>query len=182
MSGSPFPAGHLVGFFADDVERMRLVGAFLAEGLAGDETCLVVVTAEYRVALRTELQRLGFEPESLATRYQYIELDAGTLLTQFMDGDRCDRQRFHLLLDTLMRQAAARGRPVRAHGEMVNLLAKDGLTEAALQLEELWNEFGREHRFTLLCGYSTSVVEGACGTPRFGERVRALHSHVVHGD
>lgn len=175
MSGSPFPAGHLVGFFADDAEYMRVVGAFLAEGIACDDTCLVVVTPAHRAALRTELQRLGLDPESLATRYRYIELDADTLLAQFVESGRCNRQRFHLLLDTLMRQAASRGRPVRVHGEMVNLLAANGLTEAALQLEELWNEFGREQRLTLLCGYSNCVV----GTPRFAERVRALHSHVV---
>jgi len=181
MSGSPFPAGHLVGFFENDAERVRTAGDFMAEGFACDETCLVVVTPGYRSALRAELQRRGLDAESLAARYQYIELDARTLLSQFMDGDRCDRQRFHLLLDTLMRQAVSRGRPVRAHGEMVNLLAEDGLTEAALQLEELWNEFSREHRFTILCGYSTCVVENAGGTPRLGERVRALHSHVVHG-
>ena len=176
MSGSSFPAGHLVGFFTHDTERIRAAGAFIAEGAACDDTSLVVATPGYRAALRAELQRLGLDPESMIARYQYIELDARTLLSQFMDGDRCDRQRFHLHLDTLMRQAVARGRPVRAHGEMVNLLAADGLTEAALQLEELWNELSREHRFTIFCGYSTCTIDSA---QRFGERVRALHSHVV---
>ncbi len=179
MSGCTFPTGHLVGFFSSDAERIRTVAAFIAAGIAADETCLVIVTADSGIALRTELRRLGFDTESLTARYQYIELDARTLLSQFLDDNRCDRQRFHRLLDTLMRQALSRGQPVRAHGEMVSVLVRDGMAEAALQLEELWNEFSREHRFTILCSYSMAAVDDVRDTPRFGERLRALHSHVV---
>lgn len=177
MNGSSFPAGHLVGFFANDAERILMAGAFVAEGIARDETCLVVMTPRHRDALRAELQRLGFDAQALAARYQYIELDPRTLLSQFMNGDQCDRQRFHLLFDNLMRQALSRGRPVRAFGGMAGLLADDGRPELSLQIEELWNEFSREQHFTILCGYSACTVEG---THRLGDRVRALHSHVVH--
>ena len=43
---------------------------------------------------------------------------------------------------------------VRAFGEMVNLLWKDGMTSAAIRLETLWNELARSYDFKLLCGYS----------------------------
>jgi hypothetical protein len=96
-----------------------------------------------------------------------------------MESSRCDRPKFHHVLDTLMRQAQSRGQPVRAHGEMVNLLVADGMTDAAMELEELWNEFSREHHFTLLCGYSISTLESTGDSHRVSERIRALHSDVV---
>jgi hypothetical protein len=43
---------------------------------------------------------------------------------------------------------ASRGREnatVRAYGEMVDLLWKDGLEEAAIRLETLWNELANTH-------------------------------------
>jgi hypothetical protein len=179
MSCRAFSAGHLVGFFSNDAERARVVADFVREGIASDETCIVVLTPEHRDQLRAELHRHGVDAAALTARYQYIELDARTLLAQFMEGSRCDRPKFHHLLDTLMRQAQSRGQPVRAHGEMVNLLVSDGMADAAMELEELWNEFSREHRFTLLCAYSMSTLEATCYGDRIGERIRALHSDVV---
>jgi hypothetical protein len=179
MSCRAFSAGHLVGFFSSDAERARIAADFVREGIASDETCLVVATPEHRDQLRAELLRRGVDAAALTARYQYIELDARTLLSQFMEGSRCDRPKFHHLLDTLMRQAKSRGQPVRAHGEMVNLLVADGMADAAMELEELWNEFSREHRFTLLCGYSISTLEATGDGHRVSERIRALHSDVV---
>ena len=43
---------------------------------------------------------------------------------------------------------------VRAYGEMVDVLWKDGQTLAALRLEELWNDLADRHSFSLLCGYT----------------------------
>jgi hypothetical protein len=45
-------------------------------------------------------------------------------------------------------------RTIRAYGEMVNVLWKDGLTAAAIRLETLWNELAKSHDFKLLCSYS----------------------------
>jgi MEDS: MEthanogen/methylotroph, DcmR Sensory domain len=179
MNCRAFSAGHLVGFFSSDIERARVVADFVREGIACDETCIVVATPEHRDQLRDALYRHGIDVAQLTARYQYIELDARTLLSQFMDGSRCDRPKFHHLLDTLMRQAQSRGQPVRAHGEMVDLLVADGIPDAAVELEELWNEFSREHHFTLLCGYSTSTLETTGDSHRVSDRIRALHSDVV---
>jgi hypothetical protein len=45
-------------------------------------------------------------------------------------------------------------RPIRAYGEMVDLLWKDGREVAAIRLETLWNQLARNYDFALLCGYS----------------------------
>src|SRR5258705_5135098 len=44
--------------------------------------------------------------------------------------------------------------PVRAYGEMVDVLWKHGNTEAAIRLEVLWNNLADSHACSLLCGYS----------------------------
>ena len=39
----------------------------------------------------------------------------------------------------MLRQAAKAGRPVRVFGEMVALLWDPGLTDAAIEVEAMWN-------------------------------------------
>jgi hypothetical protein len=75
-------------------------------------------------------------------------------------------------------QDAARGRektPVRACGEMVDLLWKQGRTEAAVRLEVLWTGLADSHAFSLLCGYAIGNVYKQ--TAKFNE-VCQLHTHV----
>src|SRR5260370_7679084 len=42
---------------------------------------------------------------------------------------------------------------VAAFGEMVSLLWAEGKPDAAIRLEQLWNELGRTHSFHLHCAY-----------------------------
>jgi len=44
--------------------------------------------------------------------------------------------------------------PVRAYGEMVDVLWKQGETNAAVRLEVLWNDLAGTQVFSLLCGYA----------------------------
>lgn len=53
-----------------------------------------------------------------------------------------------------------RGQPVRIFGEMVALLWDAGLAEAAVEVEVLWNELGRQHSFSLLCAYPAESASG----------------------
>lgn len=50
--------------------------------------------------------------------------------------------------------ARGRSRTIRAYGEMVDLLWKDGMGTAAIKLEMLWNRLANTHDFSLLCGYA----------------------------
>jgi hypothetical protein len=58
---------------------------------------------------------------------------------------------------------------IRAYGEMVDVLWKDGKAEAAIRLEMLWNKLANQHGFALLCGYAmgnffkqTALFEEVC--------------------
>jgi PAS domain S-box-containing protein len=61
---------------------------------------------------------------------------------------------------------------------MVALLWAEGRREAALQLEELWNDLARTQPFSLLCAYPVSAFRNdPDGTLLLG--VYGVHSHVV---
>ena len=82
------------------------------------------------------------------------------------------------MIGGLIRQAGTGGRPVRAYGEMVALLWDDGLVNAAIQLEEMWNELGRRHSFSLFCGYPAGSVTRDGHLDAFAAVCR-LHREVV---
>jgi hypothetical protein len=61
---------------------------------------------------------------------------------------------------------------------MVALLWDDGLVNAAIQLEEMWNELGRRHSFSLFCGYPAGSVTADGQIDAFAAVCR-LHREVV---
>ncbi|HKE92769.1 MAG TPA: MEDS domain-containing protein [Povalibacter sp.] len=173
------PSGHSVQFFDCDDQQAHCVANYVRGGIDSGCTCIVVATPEHRTAINARLQGLGLDVAALASSYQYVELDAQMLLERFLDGERCNQERFHQVFNTLLGQAASRGEPLRIYGEMVNVLAGQGRFDAALELEELWNELSRQHRFTLLCGYLEAVLAASPRACETMERIRAVHGAVI---
>ena len=79
---------------------------------------------------------------------------------------------------SLVAQAAKRGQPVSAFGEMVALLVADGNHAAALQLEALWNGLQQVHTFTLFCAYPLEALSGEGGAAVFGN-IAGEHAHLI---
>jgi len=69
-------------------------------------------------------------------------------------------------------------RQVAAFGEMVALLWAEGKHEAAICLEQLWNDLARTHSFTLRCGYPMAGFSEE-GDAELIQKVCAEHSHVI---
>ena len=67
---------------------------------------------------------------------------------------------------------------LRAYGEMVDLLWRDGHSQAAIELEVLWNKLALSLDFALLCGYSMGSFYKQVDQL---ESIRVLHSHVING-
>lgn len=107
-------------------------------------------------------------------------LDARETLATFMIDGTPHAGTFNHVVGQVIDQVC-RGRQectVRAYGEMVDVLWKDSLTDAAIRLETLWNQLANTHRFSLLCGYSMgNFYKGAAV-----EEIKAKHSHVVTED
>jgi hypothetical protein len=168
---------HAVRFYRDDDSLCRIVGEFVGAGLEAGERAIVIATADHTRRIEGCLRERGLDINNLKELGDFVTLDAREILATFMRNDEPDRARFNRHVGDTLRQLA-RGRentPVRAYGEMVDLLWKDGLEQGAIRLETLWNELANTHEFKLLCGYSMgNFYKGAAL-----EQIHAEHSHLV---
>ncbi len=173
----PVPGSHFVQFYEEGRFLSETVAHYLAAGAAAGERLLLIAEPAHAQAI---LSALGPERALAALRSGQLTLvDARELLDSLLVDGQPDAGRFNAELERLLRAARAfPGGRVRAFGEMVNLLWRDGNFSAALQLEELWNAAGLVHDFSLLCAYDI----GRFCEPRDGarfEQLCALHTHVI---
>ncbi len=81
-------------------------------------------------------------------------------LSGFLVNKRVEQNLFDKTVGSIVSKVVMNGRPLRAFGEMVALLADAGNFEAALQLEQFWNNLRTKHEFALFCAYSLSNFRG----------------------
>jgi anti-sigma regulatory factor (Ser/Thr protein kinase) len=166
---------HAVVFSSDDHELVASTSEYLATGLRRGESLLVVATAAHVKAFMGALAEAGLEPELARTDGQIVLLDANEMLAGLMADGHPDPGRFHTCVGGAVRSADERGAPIRIYGEMVAVLWDSGAVEAALELEDLWNELGAEIDFSLLCGYRCT----GASDPAELARVCARHDAIV---
>jgi hypothetical protein len=138
----------------------------------------VISTPAHCKAILDELTRRLVNVENAKRIGDLICMDAGETLATFMAGDVPDPAAFNKNVGDVIAQTL-RGRrrtPVRAYGEMVDVLWKQGKVEAAIKLEILWNELAQTHSFQLLCGYSMGSFYKQA---EYFERVCHQHTHVM---
>ena len=174
------PCGHAVRIYRDERELVGPVASELAEGFAAGEPAVVVASAAHRRLFAEELERLGWNAGALEETGRLTTADAEGTLAGLLEDAGPSRQRFHALVGGLLGRAEAAhpGRTVRVFGEMVDLLAGRGRHEAALALEELWDELAARRRFSLLCAYRLDVFDPGAQTGILPAVCRA-HDHVV---
>jgi anti-sigma regulatory factor (Ser/Thr protein kinase) len=181
----PVRAGdHVVQFYQRDSELAATVGSLLARGVGAGGAAIVIATGPHRQAFESALAAAGIDVREALHHGRLISLDAAATLARFMPSDEIDTEAFREVIGGVVREAGRYGRPVHAYGEMVALLWDAGNAGEAIRLEELWNELGRDHRFSLLCGYHSSPTSGPKEEKAL-QHVRHLHSRVLdaqHGD
>jgi signal transduction histidine kinase len=143
------PGTHLVQFYDAEEFLFDVVGTFIADGLKNGEPVIVIATAEHRGGFEASVAEKGFDTSGV------LFLDARETMARFMAGPQPDEEQFMTALGGVLEQAMARAPKsrVRAYGEMVDLFWRDGNPDAAVRLEELWNDLGALYPFTLLCAY-----------------------------
>lgn len=145
---------HVVQFYGHDDELADRVTDYLLGALDGGGVAIVIATPEHRDEFEARLAKAGADLASARDDGAYVTLDASEILREILAGGTVlDGKAFDRVIGSLIRRAAATGRPVRAYGELVALLWDDGLVNEAVQLEALWNELGDEYPFSLFCGY-----------------------------
>ena len=161
---------HLVLFYGSDNELLESVVPYLAEGLDAGEAVLVIATQRHRRAFDAELAARGVDLAGALDDGSYVAVDAAQVLECIRPADRLRPDAFEEVIGGLVdrsltcRSLSAR-RSLRVYGEIVARLWDEGDTDAAAELEQLWDRLCDRKRFTLLCTYST---------PRQPEQLQAL--------
>lgn len=176
---------HTAHFFVNDPSLVAEVGQRFAAALAAGGAAVVIADAPHRTELAQFVESAGIDLSRAATQGRWLALDARKTLNEFMVSDAPDPQRFGALIGGILDRLAAalsmRGAasaPVVAYGEMVALLWKDGIPDAASRVEDLWNDLQRTRTFHLSCGWPLRFFSN----PTDGiavDRILAQHTHVT---
>lgn len=165
---------HAVQFYDDEQFLLATVAQFLIAGLRAGDRLVVCVTPEHSAAIAALLVPYG--GRAALDSGQLVVLDAREMLSMFMVRDMPDSALFRLaILPVITRPIGGR---VRAYGEMVELLWRDGNARGALRLEALWNELAREQSFALLCAYAMRNFDTGGDADSFLALCQS-HSHVM---
>jgi hypothetical protein len=94
----------------------------------------------------------------------YIELDVAKTLCIFMVNDMPDSARFFEvvggLIEAATKTAKRKHSRVVACGEYGPFLWAEGKADAAIRVEQLWDEVAKTFEVDILCGYALSSFHG----------------------
>jgi PAS domain S-box-containing protein len=148
---------HLVQFYDGDQQSLtKNVAQFLAEGIERGEGVLVIATPPHAEAFLRQLKRMRVDPDRAEFEGKMVILDAERTLAKFFVNGRLDQDLFESTVQ-VARSRLAPSNGLRAYGEMVGILWKDGRYDTAIQLEAFWNDFLRGTGCKLFCAYPIDI-------------------------
>jgi hypothetical protein len=147
---------HAVRFYENDESLFKTVGGFLSEGLVSGEPAIVIATGAHQRGILDELRARLIDVDKAKRIGDLVVLDADETLALFMTATGPSADFFEQYVGRVIDQVVCGHREsvVRAYGEMVDLLWREGETDAAVQVEMLWNQLATKYAFSLLCGYA----------------------------
>src|SRR5436190_4782425 len=140
---------HLIQLYENEHAFVTALEGFAGSGFLAGESVIIIGTSEHLKTLNNRLLAHGFDINKLIANDQFLSLDAEETLQNFMVDGHPDEKRFFKLVQGLVRRAKKNKRKVRAFGEMVAILWKEGNREGTAELEALWNKFCAEENFCL---------------------------------
>jgi signal transduction histidine kinase len=176
--GSSMSDGHLVQYYEQEGFLYDRVTDFMSGGLRGSDAAVLIATRAHRDGVESRLAGRGVDLAHLTAGGRYHALDARDTLSRFMVDGSPDPYRFANTIGPVIRTARSGDRRVLAFGEMVALLWAEGNRDAAIRLEELWNELARRETFALLCAYPMAHFDEASYAKPFAD-INAAHTWVT---
>jgi len=147
------PNEHVVQIYEDDELFLQMLAGFTGSGINAGDSVIIIATAAHISSLERRLIAHGIYLPVLIESNTYIPIDAQELLSGFMVNGLPDKKLFMDLVSVILQKAIRNNKNVRAFGEMVALLWAEGLIDATIELEKLWNEVTANHKLTLFCAY-----------------------------
>ncbi len=152
----PASSDHVCQFYETDDFLYDSVAGFLADGLTMSQPVIVFSTAAHWDGIAALLEARGVDAGGARVDGEISLVEADEALERIMTGDAPDPRRFEEVVGAEVARIAAlhSGGSIRIFGELVDLLWRAGNPDAAVRLEDLWNELRRDRPFQLLCAYS----------------------------
>jgi signal transduction histidine kinase len=173
---------HTAQFYRDDTFLLDELCRFLGTSLLAGDAAIMIATKAHRDGLAHRFQSRGFDTVKAVEQGRYITLDASETLARFMVNGWPDAALFTKIVGSILNQATttARGEIPRisVFGEMVALLWAQGKGEAAIRLEQLWNDLAAVYPLSLRCAYPINEFDREEHGDSF-LKICAEHSHVI---
>jgi len=169
---------HEVQFYAGDEALISRVAAFAGSAIGGGGACIVCATPIHRAGLIDRLESRGIDVRRIVAEGRFLLLDADETLKSLLVNDWPDGDRFNRLVDEMLLPLKEANLPISVFGEMVALLWEQQKSEAALRLEQLWNQISDRHAISLLCAYSMDSFRNQQDDSIIS-RICAEHTHIT---
>jgi DNA-binding NarL/FixJ family response regulator len=172
---------HEVQFYSEDAIFQNSFTDFIAAALRAGDVAIVLATESHRSSLAQELKAQGLDIDAATREGTYVPLDAFNTLSMFMRNGMPDSALFSEVVGDVMKAAAKAGKKDRprvvACGECAPLLWEGGNADAAIRLEQLWDQLAAIHKVDTLCGYALASFHGEKNQHVF-QSICAEHSAV----
>jgi signal transduction histidine kinase len=182
LSLVPHRNAHAVHFYEEDSFLLDSLTKLIGTTLMGGDAAIIIATPAHREGLAARLKALGLDVEVSARLGRYRALDAAETLSFFMLNGLPDETLFSSFTRHTLSSIRpdAGGKPPRLvlFGEMVALLWSEGNIDAAIKLEQLWNDLAHFHAFHLHCAYPMKAFDQDGHAQAF-LKICAEHSDVV---
>jgi DcmR-like sensory protein len=154
---------HEVQFYSDEALLLDTFARFIAVALKSGRAAIVVITESRSDGLVSRLKVQGIDVDA-TQQGTYIQLDVNKTFSTFMVNDMPDATRFFPVVGGLI-EAAAKAARQQHHGVVVcgegtSVLWAEGKADAAIRVEQLWDEVGKTFGVDILCGYALSSFHG----------------------
>ncbi len=170
--------GHAVQFYEREAYLLDSVADHIGSALSAANAGILIATPQHRDGVAQRLTARGLDVVGAGAQGRYVALDARDMLERFLVGGWPDPARFDDTIGSLISKTRERAPQVHAFGEMVALLWADGNRDAAIRLEELWNELRTRQPFSLLCAYPIEEFHDTTHAKPFTE-MTTIHTQVI---
>jgi PAS domain S-box-containing protein len=175
-------SAHSVQFYFEDRLLIEGLAGLVATALVSRDAAIIIATKVHRETLARELKDRDLDTTRAIADGRFVCLDASETLARIMLNGMPEPERFSRLMGGLITKARAAAKSEQVglviFGEMVALLWAEGKHQAAIRLEELWNDLAAQYSFSLRCAYPMNGFHKQEHADSFA-KICAAHSSVL---
>ena len=154
---------HETGLYSDEASLLDDYARFSGTALSAGITVIAVLPESRRDLLHLKLRDHGIDLDRALREGRYVTLEVPATLSRFFVDGRLDEARFWNAASALIIDAARKTgdtRPCAAVcGDGAATLLREGMAEAAVTLERLWDDVARTFDVEVFCPYLADELQ-----------------------